>query len=185
MAIMVMIKGVACTMDAKMCPDGSYVGRMAPNCEFQKCPEIVVFSDYRSGIYLVEGVPVKFLAGISEIEAVPGGAFKVVTRYFGNEVRGDFDGDKREDIVFLITQNSGGSGTFYYVVAALKADGGYIGTNAVFLGDRIAPQTTEYRDGRIIVNFATRKENEPMTAKPSIGVSKYLRVESGQLMEGD
>lgn len=29
---------VACTMDAKMCPDGSYVGRIAPNCDFAMCP---------------------------------------------------------------------------------------------------------------------------------------------------
>lgn len=29
---------VACTMDAKMCPDGSYVGRVAPNCQFAACP---------------------------------------------------------------------------------------------------------------------------------------------------
>ncbi len=28
---------VACTMDAKACPDGSYVGRIAPNCEFAPC----------------------------------------------------------------------------------------------------------------------------------------------------
>ncbi|OHA87008.1 MAG: hypothetical protein A3A96_03675 [Candidatus Zambryskibacteria bacterium RIFCSPLOWO2_01_FULL_39_39] len=28
---------VACTMDAKLCPDGSYVGRTGPNCEFL-CP---------------------------------------------------------------------------------------------------------------------------------------------------
>lgn len=28
---------VACTMDAKMCPDGTYVGRSGPNCEFV-CP---------------------------------------------------------------------------------------------------------------------------------------------------
>ncbi|MFA6177864.1 MAG: hypothetical protein WC694_03170 [Candidatus Paceibacterota bacterium] len=28
---------VACTMDAKQCPDGSYVGRTGPNCEFV-CP---------------------------------------------------------------------------------------------------------------------------------------------------
>ncbi len=25
---------VACTMDAKMCPDGTYVGRSGPNCQF-------------------------------------------------------------------------------------------------------------------------------------------------------
>lgn len=28
---------IACTMDAKQCPDGSYVGRSGPNCEFV-CP---------------------------------------------------------------------------------------------------------------------------------------------------
>ncbi len=30
---------VGCTMEAKMCPDGSYVGRTGPKCEFKKCPE--------------------------------------------------------------------------------------------------------------------------------------------------
>ncbi len=30
---------VACTMDAMMCPDGSYVGRTGPNCEFV-CPAL-------------------------------------------------------------------------------------------------------------------------------------------------
>ncbi len=29
----------ACTMEAKLCPDGSYVGRSGPDCEFKKCPE--------------------------------------------------------------------------------------------------------------------------------------------------
>jgi hypothetical protein len=29
---------VACTMEAKQCPDGSYVGRTGPTCEFTACP---------------------------------------------------------------------------------------------------------------------------------------------------
>lgn len=29
---------VACTMEAKLCPDGSAVGRTGPNCEFSECP---------------------------------------------------------------------------------------------------------------------------------------------------
>ena len=28
----------ACTMEAKACPDGSYVSRTGPNCEFTPCP---------------------------------------------------------------------------------------------------------------------------------------------------
>lgn len=31
-------ESVFCTMDAKQCPDGSYVGRQAPDCEFAPCP---------------------------------------------------------------------------------------------------------------------------------------------------
>lgn len=30
--------GVVCTMDARQCPDGSFVGRTGPNCEFAPCP---------------------------------------------------------------------------------------------------------------------------------------------------
>ena len=29
---------VACTLEAKICPDGSAVGRVAPSCEFAACP---------------------------------------------------------------------------------------------------------------------------------------------------
>lgn len=32
---------VACTADAKLCPDGSSVGRSGPNCEFAACPSVV------------------------------------------------------------------------------------------------------------------------------------------------
>lgn len=31
-------KPVFCTMEAKLCPDGSYVSRTGPNCEFAPCP---------------------------------------------------------------------------------------------------------------------------------------------------
>lgn len=31
-------KNVACTLEAKQCPDGSFVGRSGPNCAFADCP---------------------------------------------------------------------------------------------------------------------------------------------------
>lgn len=33
---------VACTQEAVQCPDGSYVSRVGPSCEFAQCPPIVV-----------------------------------------------------------------------------------------------------------------------------------------------
>jgi hypothetical protein len=32
--------GISCTMEAKLCPDGSYVGRSGTNCEFAPCQAI-------------------------------------------------------------------------------------------------------------------------------------------------
>ncbi|MCX6718983.1 MAG: IPT/TIG domain-containing protein [Candidatus Taylorbacteria bacterium] len=42
---------VACTMDAKMCPDGSYVGRVGPKCEFQACPTTTDWKIYSNSHY--------------------------------------------------------------------------------------------------------------------------------------
>ncbi len=39
---------IACTMEAMLCPDGSYVGRTGPKCEFSPCPTITITND--SGI---------------------------------------------------------------------------------------------------------------------------------------
>ena len=33
-------KPVACTEDAKICPDGTAVGRVPPDCEFAPCPVV-------------------------------------------------------------------------------------------------------------------------------------------------
>lgn len=33
-----LVARVACTQDAKQCPDGSYVSRTGPNCQFAPCP---------------------------------------------------------------------------------------------------------------------------------------------------
>lgn len=36
---------VACTMEARICPDGSAVGRTGPNCSFAPCPELPATED--------------------------------------------------------------------------------------------------------------------------------------------
>lgn len=38
-------EAVACTMDAMECPDGSFVGRMPPSCEFMPCAGDVTFEE--------------------------------------------------------------------------------------------------------------------------------------------
>jgi hypothetical protein len=138
---------------------------------------------YKNISYQIEGENILLKNGSAEKEVAPGSASKIITHYFGNEVRGDFNKDGKEDLAFILTNSEGGTGTFYYVVAALGKDGGYSGTNGILLGDRIAPQTTEFRDGTIIVNYADRKPSDAMTENPSVGVSKYLTVKDNTLVE--
>lgn len=131
--------------------------------------------DPKNATYKIQGKMIALKNGIAEVEAAPGSAAKVVTRYFGNEVNHDFDGDGREDMAFLLTQETGGSGTFFYLVAALNTANGYVGSEAIFLGDRIAPQTTEMGTGDVVVvNYATRKQGESFAVRSSVGKSLYL-----------
>lgn len=140
-------------------------------------------ADPKNATYTIEGQTVVLKDGYSEAPSAPGSAQMNVTQYFGNDATGDLNGDGMIDAAFVLTQTGGGSGTFYYVVAALKTAAGYEGTNAVLLGDRIAPQSTAITNGEVVVNYATRKNEEPMTAQPSVGVSKYLRVDGTTLVE--
>ena len=138
---------------------------------------------HKDASYEIEGTSIKLADGFSEVEQVPGSASKLITRYFGSEATGDLSGDGTPDVAFVLTQNPGGSGTFYYVVVAIQTSSGYQGTNAMFLGDRIAPQTTEIRNGRLIVNYNDRKPDEPMIARPTVSVSKQFEIANGKLVE--
>ncbi len=141
---------------------------------------------YKNATYTVEGKSLKLVDGVSEVPSAPGSASKITTRYFGNEVFRDFDGDGREDIAFLLTQNSGGSGTFYYLVVALNKDNGYIGGHATLIGDRIAPQTTEINsNGFIVVNYADRKPGESFTVQPSVGKSLWFKFDPATMQLGE
>ena len=150
----------------------------------------IVPVDYKNAEYMIAGQSVRFTNGVSEIPAAPGSASKIVTRYFGNEVRHDLNADGREDVVFLVTQDTGGTGTFYYAVAALNMPEGYIGSQGLLLGDRIAPQTTEMSreagmENVVVINYADRKPGESFTTPPSVGKSIWLKLNPTTMQFGE
>jgi hypothetical protein len=156
---------------------------MVLGCSSSAAEQTAGVTDPKGATYIIEGRTVTLVNGSSEIEAAPGSASRITTRYFGNEATGDLNGDGTPDVGFVLTQSMGGSGTFYYAVVAVRTKKGYVGTNALLLGDRIVPQTTEVRDGEVIVNYAERRQGEPMTTTPSVGVSKHLKVVDSKLIE--
>ncbi len=143
----------------------------------------VVHTDYKNTTYIIDGQPVTLVNGQAETPAAPGSAEKIITQVFGNEATGDLSGDGLSDTALILMQSTGGSGTFFYAVVALATTSGAIGTNAILLGDRIAPQATQVEYGEAVFNYADRAAGEPMSAQPSTGVSKYLYVTHGTLAE--
>lgn len=148
-------------------------------------PKVYTF-DPKNATYSIDGQSVTLVNGTSEVPSAPGSATKTTTRYFGNEAYGDIDGDDDNDAVFLLTQDSGGTGLFYYVVVALRTPTGYKLTNTFLVGDRIAPQSTEIHEDskELHVNFAERKAGEPMSAQPSVGAVLLLKVTPDGVLEG-
>jgi hypothetical protein len=139
--------------------------------------------DAANSEYVIDGASVVLKEGRAEEQSTPGSATITTTRILDGTTTGDLNRDGRDDVVVLPVRNAGGSGSFYYVAAALGTKDGYRGTNAVLLGDRIAPQTVETRDGMIIVNYRERYPWENFAVPPSLSRSRYLVVENDELKE--
>ena len=133
--------------------------------------------------YIIEGQKIRLIDGRSEIETTPGSATKVITSAFGKPVYGNIDGEGNTDAALILTHDPGGSGTFYYVAAALNVNGSYLGTRAILLGDRVNVRNISVRNGLIIADYADHRLGEPMTATPSVGKSKHLILENDVLKE--
>lgn len=142
-----------------------------------------VGTNLKNATYTILGTPTTLTNGVSEVPLGDDTAAKQITKYFGNEVEGDFNNDGYSDTAFLLTQENGGSGTFFYLAVTLGSVDGIRGTNAIMLGDRIAPQNSTLIGNRIIVNYADRKAGEAMTTAPSVGVSRQFYISEGSLIE--
>jgi len=119
---------------------------------------------------LVKGVAVKDYPGEAGIENR--------LSVFGAPVYGDLDSDGDLDVAVLLEHSPGGSGTFYYGVLVISEGSTYRATETMFLGDRIAPQTIEIRDGRAVYNIMERRADEPMSVKPSFARSIWVHYDA-------
>jgi len=140
----------------------------------------IILNDYKNTKYIIDGNEIQLKDGYAE-STIPQSTSKIITRYFGNEFITDLNNDGLDDVVFILTQETGGSGTFYYAIGAINTEKGYVGSDGYYLGDRIAPQSIENSPNPrhknvVVINYAERKNGEPMTTQPSEMKSVYLKI---------
>ena len=137
--------------------------------------------DPLNATYWIEGDTVALVDGRCERAAAQGSAMKVRTTVWQQPVYGDLDGDGDGDTALVLIHSPGGSGTFYYVAAAINVTGRYHGTKAILLGDRIKPKDLAIRQCQIVVDYADRRPNEPFRTPPSVDRTIGLMLQNGQL----
>ena len=107
--------------------------------------------------------------GVAEKPAPSGsGAGETVQAVGDPLIGGDITGDGKPEAALLLTDDPGGSGTFYYAVLALSGTDSWHATNALPLGDRIEAQGIDFADGHFVYRFLERRPGEPMSAPPSV-----------------
>ncbi len=127
-------------------------------------------------VFSIGGRSIRLCNGRADEQRADGSMTKDAFSVFGSPASGDLDGDGDEDAGLILVHDPGGSGTFFYVAACLNTDGLYTSTNAVLIGDRIAPQGIAIRNGLMVATYAERGPGEPMTALPGVTRTTYLWV---------
>jgi hypothetical protein len=143
-----------------------------------RCTGTLPDIDSRNATYLIEGTPYTFVNGTAERETTPADTTtKVTATIWDKPANGDLNRDGLPDAAVIISRKPDENSTLFYVAAAIqdKESGGIIGTNAIFLGDQIAPENIVIENNVVIVNYLTRRQDEPKTAEPSVpGTSRYV-----------
>ena len=112
-----------------------------------------------------------------------GGEVVLETFLLQQRATGDINADKKDDTVILLAQSGGASGVFIYVAAYISGPVSYKGTNAVFVGDRISPESLSIKNGVITLKYLDRRPDEPFSAEPTVETSKQFVFKNGSIEE--
>ena len=134
-------------------------------------------------LYIIDGVSYQLNNGEIEVSEISGSATKTKVKIFSSDKIFDINKDRQDDFAVILTRDPGASGTFYFISLALSSANGFVGTNSILLGDRIAPQNVNIKEEQIVVNYATRYPGDSFDVKPSFGVSKYFFLADNELKE--
>jgi len=121
-----------------------------------------------SATFTFDNEPITLKDGQNTTPVAPGSAESVETDLTDYTSYGDLNGDGKEDSAVILSQSGAGSGTFIYIAAYISGPVSYKGTNAVFIGDRVAPQSVSIKGAVVTVTYLDRKPEEPLSADPTV-----------------
>jgi hypothetical protein len=139
--------------------------------------------DLSNGTFTFEDIKVTLQKGSAETSLPDNPVISQTTTLTDKIAYGDLNNDNKEDAAALFVQEGAGTGVFMYVAAYVSGTVRYNGSNAIFIGDRINPQSISIDNEVIKVTYLDRKEGEPFTKAPSEQNTKSFIFVNGELKE--
>lgn len=112
--------------------------------------------------FKVKQEPVALVNGTWEGEPfVEGGASRPRVQFVGDfTVAGDLDGDGSDEVVVLLSESSGGSGTFLYLAVVERKDGELENVATEPVGDRVQVRGARVEEGKIFLDVLRAGPND-------------------------
>jgi hypothetical protein len=101
----------------------------------------------------------------------------------GESAVGDLNGDSILDAAAILIADPAGSGVFYHLTAALNENGEILPVDTLLLADRIIVDSLTIEDGVITLIYRARPEDAPMSAEPTVPVTRRFMLDDGKLKE--
>ena len=139
--------------------------------------------DPSNGTFMIDNESITLSAGRNETQITPTSALVEETVLLDKFAYGDVNADDKEDTALLLARYGGGSGTFIYVAVFVSGPVTYRGSDALFIGDRVAPQSISINNGIVTVDYLDRGPDEAFAAEPTIPTSKQFIYKNGEFVE--
>jgi len=127
--------------------------------------------------YLIDNEYIRLRHGYAR-ESIPGSSAMIITELVYPPVYADLTADKDKEAVSVLRQQTGGSGTFYYLVVADNATP----VASYFLGDRINIVSVKIVKDVITVGYLERADSQPMAARPAIKTRRSFKLADNVLV---
>jgi len=114
---------------------------------------------------------------------VPGGAARPELELLRElHAEGDLDGDGADEVVVLLVQSMGGSGSYLHLVVLRRIGAALVQAGHAPLGDRVRVRSLEVRDGRLYGSLTVHGPEDPLCC-PAREVVRLWSLEPEGLVE--
>ncbi|MBI2673784.1 MAG: hypothetical protein HYX23_00695 [Candidatus Zambryskibacteria bacterium] len=175
--IMVVIVIAAFLYVARNNPSAPVIETSAPN-------ETGAFRpDPSNATFTLDNESITLSKGKNSRSVVPGSALIEETNLMDKFAYGDINADNKEDTVLFLARYGGGSGIFVYLAGYVSGPVTYRGSVAMFIGDRIIPQSIDVSRGIVTIKYLDRQAGEALAAEPTVLASKQFIFKNGEFVE--